>query len=145
MMHINVIAITGKTYPARRALKRAVGGPRFTHFEKEPEPTWYVPIEKLEAISEVVEQYGLDAEQTTLTVEENPFRELEREEIRQRRAENNTRKAERLESRAASKRGKASNLCPSGKGRLITSEMVHLDGHAFRFQASGISKTLVYR
>ena len=105
---VHVLAITGNTYPARMAIKRAVGGPKNTHFAKEPEPTWFVPLALAETVAAVIAQYNLETEETTLDFD--PFRELSREELQERRAEIRNRKAERLEARAHTRRRKASNL-----------------------------------
>lgn len=105
---VPVIAITGNTYPARKALKQSVGGPKNIHFEKEPEPTWFVPLALAEQIAPVVARFNLDTEETTLDFD--PFRELTREELRERRAEIRNRNADQLEARAASRRTKAGNL-----------------------------------
>ena len=105
---IPVIAITGDTYLARRSIKRAVGGSRFAHFVKEPEPVWYVPAGKADAIAPIVKEYSLTTEETTLDFD--PFKELTTEELREKRSENNIRKAELLEERADKKREKAAQL-----------------------------------
>ena len=105
---VAVIAITGDTYPARKAIKSAVGGPRYARFEKEPEPTWYVPANKAEAIAPIIKEFGLTTEETTLNYD--PFRELDREELREKRSVTRNRKADQLEERAARKREQAAEL-----------------------------------